>query len=146
MVRLATLDDVAGIVRMAGAFVASTEYRTLLTVQPAFIQQLAAMLVESDRALALVSVDGDGRLIGMLGVLLVPHMMSGEQIASEVVWWMDPETAVRDGVKMLKQAEAWATEQGATVLQMIAPNVRTERFYELLQYTPIERSYQKRLR
>lgn len=145
MIRRAELSDVPAIVRMAGDFVASTEYRALLTLKAEFVEQLAEMLIQSPQALALVSTDPGGRLIGMLGVLLVPHMMSGEVIASEVVWWMDPDSGIRDGVKMLKLAEQWAEEHGAAVLQMIAPNARTERFYELLQYQAVERSYQKRL-
>lgn len=144
MIRRATADDVPGIGLMAEAFVASTEYRALLSLKPEFIAMLAEQLITNDNALALVC-EADGRLVGMMGVLAFPHMMSGETIATEVVWWMEPDHRGRDGIRMLRQAEAWAKEQGATILQMIAPNIRIERFYDLLGYVPVERSYQKRL-
>jgi GNAT superfamily N-acetyltransferase len=143
MVRLATDEDVARIAELGVRFNQETPYQQILTVDPALLETLTRSLLANEDALALVSeIDGD--VVGVLGMLVTSHPYSGERVASEIVWWVNPNQR-GDGVKMLLYAERWAREKGAVVIQMIAPDRRLEQFYERVDYVPVERAYQKRI-
>lgn len=90
--------------------------------------------------------DVDGVLIGMLGLAISVQPMSGERIAAEIAWWIEPEArGARTALSLLATGEAWARAHGATVLQMIAPNARVQQFYERVGFTHVEAIYQRRL-
>lgn len=144
LIRPAREDDLPDIVRMAQAFVEGTSYQQVLTVQPVLVGKLAQTLIQNPDALALIAEDEDGARVGMLGMITIPHPLSGERLAMEVVWWVD-EHARGGGVKLMKAAEAWARAQGCAAIQMIAPSPRVAKLYEFLQYRQVEVAYQKRL-
>ena len=141
--RPATLMDVEGIVGMGRRFMAQTVYRGKLADNPAQLRALATHLIESVDGDVIVAEDDSG-LVGMIAVLAYTHHMSGERIAGEVAWWVEP-TRRGIGIRLLKDAERWAREKGATHLQMIAPSNDVEALYERLGYEPVERTYQRRL-
>jgi GNAT superfamily N-acetyltransferase len=86
----------------------------------------------------------DATITGMIAMLAYDHPFSGERMAFEVVWWVEPE-ARGDGVRLLRAAEDWAMEQGIGKMQMVAPNERVGALYERLGYLPVETSYQRSL-
>lgn len=144
MIRRATEADVPRIVEMAQAFWAESSYRERMD-PPAMADVLARGLIDRPDAMLLV-VDAGEAVVGMLGVVALTHPMNGQRIASEVVWWLDPdERRGRVAIHMLRAAEQWARDQGATVLQMIAPDDRVERLYTALHYQPMERVFQRSL-
>jgi GNAT superfamily N-acetyltransferase len=144
MIRPATMQDTTRLVEMARRFVAETAYAPLVSVSE---PQLTATVdwVLSQGAL-FVATAGDA-LVGMIAVLpLFAHPVSGERVASELCWWVEPEH--RNGsaaVRLLHAAETWAREQGAVVFQMVAPNQRVEDFYQAMGYDRVEVAYQKRV-
>ncbi len=144
MIRLATLDDIPALVAMGQQFADTPEYASILTLDPQVTAAMASMLVQSPDALVLVDAPEGGEPVGMLAFLLTPHLMSGELLALEVVWWVNPE-ARSEGVRMLRAAEAWAKERGAHAVQLIAPSARVERFYQVMGYRRVEVAYQKRI-
>lgn len=144
MIRPATLDDTDSLVRMAQHFAATPEYAGSLRLDPDTVASLIGTLLENPQALLLVAEQEPGQLIGMMVVICFPHMLSGEWMASEIAWWMEPSYR-GEGVQMYHYAERWARQQGARALQMVAPNPRVERFYAQLGLTKIETAYQKRL-
>lgn len=145
MIREATLDDVPQLVEMSRQFRAQSLYRTTFVDNP---EQLAATitgLITGPSSVMLV-LTAEDRLIGMIGLLLHPHLFDAVMTAGELVWWVEPEARGSGaGVELLRAAEAWAVEKGAARIQMVAPSVRVGEFYEREGYTFIEMNYQKTL-
>jgi GNAT superfamily N-acetyltransferase len=140
-IRPATVADVPRLVEMGAHFISTTGYRALLPVNEAQLAALMARLL-ADGAIFLLAADTE--VVGAIGLYLFLHPISGEQVASEVFWWVEPDSR-GDGLRLLREAERWAAAQGATLLQMIAPTEAVERVYLHRGYVPVERLYQRRL-
>lgn len=143
MIREATAADVPRIVAMGRRFLLETSYRGVIEDNPAQMEVLACQLLESPVGVLLVS-ETCGELTGMLGAFLFDHPISGERLATEIFWWVEPEHRGH-GIRLLRRAEAWAKSNGAAKLQMIAPTPAVARIYEALHYAPIETAYQRTL-
>lgn len=135
MIRPALPDDLPHLVSMGLRFVQDTCYKAHLKPDPAQMEKTARWLMEHG---ALFVAEHAGTPVGMIGVVALPDPFSGDLIASEMFWWSDlPGT----GVRLLKVAEAWAKEIGATRLQMVAPNDTVANLYDRLGYRMTERAY-----
>lgn len=143
VIRPATLADVPALVVMGQQFAQTELYRDILRENPEQMAILATNLIEDEGGTVLV-LERDGVLMGMIGLVCTPHFLSGDMYAGEVFWWVTPGQR-GDGVRLLRAAESWAIERGATALQMIAPTERVGRFYDRLGFTRTEISYQKAL-
>jgi GNAT superfamily N-acetyltransferase len=144
-IRPATSADVPDILAMAHAFVASTEYAAHIALSAEHLTTLAERLIEGVDGDVLVAEDGAGRVIGMLALQAFTHPMSGQRIATEFVWWVDPAHRGTAGVRLLRAAEQWAKDAGAAALQMVAPNAHVAAFYEKVGYSAVETSYMRPL-
>jgi GNAT superfamily N-acetyltransferase len=142
MIRHAGIEDVPALVAMGGEFIASAAYAGRLGDSAEARASLMCKLIHEPEGLLLV-LDRDGPR-GMLGMILYPHPISGETVAGELFWWVDPAHRGR-GVALLTRAEAWAREHGAVKVQMIAPNDRVARLYQARGYAPLEQVLQKEL-
>jgi GNAT superfamily N-acetyltransferase len=141
--RPATAADVEGIVALGQRFLAQSVYRGRLADNPDQVRVLAQQLVDAPHGDVLV-VDADGMLVGMLAIVAYAHHLSGEWVAGEVAFWIDP--AYRGlGLRLLRDAERWARAQGACRLELVAPTPDVETFYARLGYVPIERTYQREM-
>lgn len=143
VIREATLDDVDAVVAMSLRFISETPYGAAITGDPVRLLAFAERLIENQDG-ALFVADQAGELAGMIALWAFTHPYSGERIASELVWWVNPDQRGSLGVRLLKRAEQWAQAQGAAALQMIAPNERVEAFYVACGYDRVEASYQRR--
>lgn len=143
MIREATLDDVPAIVDMGLQFLRTSDYKEALGENPTQIAATVNWLIADKNGVVLVA-DYDCGLIGMIGLLIFTHHFSGESIAGELAWWVNPEHR-GFGVRLLKAAERWAAERGAERMQMIAPSGEVGRIYERLGYTLVETAYQRNL-
>jgi GNAT superfamily N-acetyltransferase len=144
MVRPATLADVPRVVEMAEHFGASDLYSSLLRVDPARIGAFVVGLLDREDGVLLV-YERDGVVVGMVALIAFAHHWTGEQVASELVWWVEPEARGRAGLVLLKAAEQWARAHGCAVVQMIAPSPEVARFYAAVGYTEVERGFQRRV-
>lgn len=144
MRRAATLDDVDEIVAMGERFRSQTEYETRIAPNPDVMRALAMRLIGDPDGLILVA-DLGTQLVGMLATIIYAHHISGERVAGEVAWWVDPEQRGDIGLGLLHDVERWARARGAIWLEMLAPNARIEQLYTRLGYAPVERTYHKRL-
>ena len=144
-IRPATLEDVPRLVAMGRRFLASSAYAGTIAENPAQMAACATALITAPDGVVLVA-EGPGGLVGMLGLLIVSHALSGERVAGEVFWWVEPE-ARGDGLRLLRAAEAWACGRGATRIQMIAPRAvpAVGRVYARRGYAPIETLYSRTL-
>lgn len=143
MIRLATVDDVNGLVEMGLRFVRETGYAKYLTENPEQLRALLPSLIRLDDALLMVC-ERDGIVNGVIGALMFTHPLSAEPIVSELFWWVNPE-ARGDGVRLLRSMETWATTKGAKRVQMIAPTDKVEIFYQRMGYERVEAMYQRSL-
>ena len=141
-IRPATEADVPQIVAMSVHFL-DTLYAGALVGSAPHLAAFVRVLLTRPTACVLVSVEAD-RVIGMAVVHVYEHPMSGELVASELAWWVEPERR-RAGVRLLRAIEQWARDQGAAVMQMIAPTPRVGAFYTAIGYAPVETLFQRRL-
>lgn len=118
-----------------------SEYREVLAENADKMMELASQLARSG---CLVVSERGGRVVGMLGYVIFPHFLSGELVAGEVFWWVEPEER-GEGLKLLRAAEERARSYGAKNFQMIAPNDRVGALYERLGYRRVETSFQRPL-
>lgn len=131
------------LIEMGRRFVEETAYNGRVVVDPERVAETVVNVVRSPDGIVLVS-GSDASISGMIAVIVYPHPFSGERIATELVWWVDPE-ARGDGIRLLRAAEAWAREVGAVRMQMVAPDERVGALYRRMGYEPVETSYQRSL-
>lgn len=148
MIRAAVLEDVEAIVGLGLCFMRETVYGQVF---PENVQTMTAFvrgLIETPEQGAIFVAERDGSLVGMLGLCAYTHPMFGVPCVIETFWYVDP--AVRGGstaIRLMSEAERWARERGAQVLQMVAPfgAAAVCGIYRKLGYVPVESSWQKRL-
>jgi GNAT superfamily N-acetyltransferase len=144
-IREATGADVDAIVAMAVKFIDTTSYRAHLANEPDVLRALVAKVVDGPVAVVLVA-DGDAGPFAMIGLHVYEHPMSGEAVAQELCWWVEPDArGGRAAIRLMRAAEAWACAHGATVMQMVAPTERIAAFYGACGYDRVEVLYQRRL-
>jgi len=143
MIRRATAADIPRLVEMGQRFRRESEYSALLADNPEQIAALCHQLVSHPSGGAFVA-EKDGRVIGMIGYIVYNHLMSGEKVAGEVAWWVEPE-ARGDGLRLMRAAEDEARKAGAVQMQMIAPNERVGALYQRLGYRVMETTYVRTL-
>lgn len=143
LIREATAADVPAIVAMGLRFLASAPYGGKLTPDPVVMAAFTTRLIDAPEAAWFV-VERDGALIGMLALFLYAHPFSGQRVANELCWWMEPaHRGARVALRLLAQGEAWARAHGAELLQMIAPTDHVAHFYERTGFERTEVHYQR---
>jgi GNAT superfamily N-acetyltransferase len=128
---------------MGARFISETDYAGIISVNPDRLSASVKAVADNPDGVILVS-GSDATITGMIAMLAYDHPFSGERMAFEVLWWVEPE-ARGDGVRLLRAAENWAIEQGIGKMQMVAPNERVGALYERMGYLPVETSYQRSL-
>lgn len=140
--REGTPDDVPRIVAMGMDLLFSAYQGHCRPNAEAMTKIVCHLLNDPDSIIYLA--ERDRAVVGMIGFWLYLHPMSAEPTGTEVMWWADP-AARGCGLRLYRMAERWAMAHGAHVLHMMAPSEESGRLYERLGYTPIERTYQKRI-
>ena len=128
---------------MACAFRASSPYANAFAENREQIEFMAKMLISQDHGLVLVA-DVDGDVVGMIGMMIYPHHLSGEPTAGEICWWVDPPYR-GCGKQLLLAAEAWALVRGAKIVQMMAPTPEVGQIYQKCGYFSAETTWVRRL-
>lgn len=141
MIRSAIASDIPRMVEMGRRFRSESSYSEFLADNPERMTLLGRQLLAAD---GLLVSEKDGKLIGMLGFIIHSHFISGELVAGEVFWWMEPEHR-GEGLKLVDEAKRRARLAGAVSLDMIAPNERVARFYRRLGYQWMESTHRIQL-
>jgi GNAT superfamily N-acetyltransferase len=126
---------------MGQRFRQETEYSQHVGENPEQMAMLGAKLIEGN---GLLISERNGVVVGMIGYIVFPHFISGEIVAGEVFWWVEPEHR-GEGPKLLREAEKRVAAAGAKRMQMIAPNERVGKLYERFGYSFVESTYQRTL-
>ncbi len=143
-IRRATSDDLPRIVEMGSHFIQASRYREIIVESPHNMEQTVQWLLASeDNTIFVAAIDG--RVQGMLGLATSNHPLSGQRVAYEMFWWVEPAHRGRVGFRLLSAAEHWARASGCHDLHVVAPTPDVERLYDRLGYTRVEVSYAKRL-
>lgn len=138
--RSARLADIPRIVELGKKFLHASAYDKHFSENAPQMQSLAERLLNGEGDI--IVSERNGVITGMLGFIVYPHHISGELVAGEVFWWVEPD-ARGDGIKLMHQAESMAQYMGATKMQMIAPTAQVGSVYQRLGYEFIESAYQR---
>lgn len=143
-IREATIDDLPRLCELFEHFRSASVYAQYGPAQPEISTGLIEHLLTHDDGVVIVRTQDD-RLTGMLGLIVSAHPWTGERMATELFWWLEPD-ARGQGVWLLRRAEDWAARKGAVRLIMVSPqSLDVDRIYRALGYAPVETSWQKPL-
>ncbi len=141
LIRPAVEADIPRILEMGHRFNSESPYRSVLQVTDRAMELLAHKLIPQGW---LLLAEANEEIVGMIGFYVYPHFLSGEVVAGEIFWWMEPEHRGA-GKQLMKAAEDEARRCGAKSMQMIAPDPRVGKLYERAKYQYLETSYIKPL-
>jgi GNAT superfamily N-acetyltransferase len=145
VIREATLDDLPRLLELAERFHASTIYASLVPWAPAAVEALmVAVIAQQNSIIGVVFVaELDGRIEGMLGLVALPHPMSGQLCAEELAWWVEPEHRKGTiGPRLLVTGIDWCRQKMARVLKLVAPAGSTVgTFYRRWGAVEVETAY-----
>lgn len=145
MIRAATFEDIPRLIELGVRFMRESRYGGHLTINPTAMGELAGMLIAAPNGLVLVSEDGDG-VTGMIGVIATVHPHSGDQVMSELFWYVLPRARKSGtGVDLLVAAEQWGRASGIAKSIVVSPNDQVSALYERLGYAPLEQQFIKDL-
>ena len=146
MFRGAKAEDIPALVEMGASFHGISGLSRFVAFEPLSFE--AALSVLIDDGLLLVLERG-GKPVGMAGVFVAPAYYNRHaMMAGEMFWWIDPEHRGH-GIKMLAEVEARVRKMGVDVLHMGCMETMdpdgVAKLYRRAGYTPVERTYYKRL-
>lgn len=145
MIRAAGPTDIPRLIQMGARFLRETPYRGKVAVVEDQMERVVRHLLEQPNGMIFV-LERAEEVVGMIGFMVFDHPISGDSMASELFWWVDPEHRNGlGGVQLLRRAEQWARRAGATRMQMIAPDEHVGSFYQRLGYEPLETTFQRTL-
>lgn len=143
MIRRAVATDKAAVLRMARDFHSASE--TSLPFSAAMASMLFdASLTDADRLCLVLDANGvRGTLVAQAG----PHHFSPVKVATEIIWWVDPDARGIEALRMLRAYEDWARERGCAFAAMVGLGADpvVGRTYEIRGYAPAERHFLKAL-
>jgi GNAT superfamily N-acetyltransferase len=144
-IRLAGPSDIPAVVEMGLRFAASSAYTRSGGL---FTYGRVTLLVEHALAEGVIFVaERDGQLEGFIGFSAAASPFTGEAIAGELAWWVEPHARTGSvGPRLLAAAEEWARRKSLRVIQMVAPSgSMVGAFLERRGYVAVETIYRKGL-
>lgn len=150
-IRLVEYDDFSEVFRMGKLFMEESSLIQRIGWDWNSVKKLTHQFVDLDQMVGLVVEDGD-QLIGMIGLVIAPHLFNDEYIvAEELVWWIAPEHRKTIGFKLLEVAEEVCRLKGADEINMRflhSEDMRAdlmERMYKRKGYRKVETAMGKEL-
>lgn len=145
IIRDAQPDDIPRIVEMGRRFLLEGPYKDQLADNPGEAAKFATNVMAHKDGHILVA-DKDGKPIGVIAFIVMPHWFSGETTATEMIWYVEPEHRPGGiGMRLLWEAEKQALDLGAASMGMTAPTEAVGDVYKRFGYRKVEVAYQKRL-
>jgi predicted N-acetyltransferase YhbS len=129
-------------VEMGIKFLHGTPYQSFVGENREQMAECCKSLISSG---GLLVAEYEGRLVGMIGFVVVSHFLSGEKVCGEMFWWVEPEYRRGLGIRLMRAAENAAKLGGAKHMLMIAPNPEVASMYERMNYQFVETAYQRAL-
>ncbi len=142
-IRVATVGDLPALVALGQRFREESVYADRLAENPDQMVTLGTKLLSEPHS-TIFALERQQQIVGMIGLTIFPHPISGVITAAEVIFWVNPDHRGH-GLALLRRAEAWARAKGATTLQLVAPTREVETLYQRLGYAVWEVAYVKEL-
>jgi RimJ/RimL family protein N-acetyltransferase len=140
IVRLATHDDIAAIVRMGQDFASTPGYAGKVRLEPdMFTLRLEAIIGNPDGFLAVL--EGDDGVCGSIAGFIAPSMFASVRHAAELFWFVDPVARGNgQGRKLFDALFDWVKASDAVSFNMIEPPDAPEvgALYEKYGFTKFE--------
>lgn len=110
-----THKDMDDLLKLGRAFYAASGYEELGMPYDEESQRQHAAHVLDTGLVVVARVEGTNEAVGMIGILLHPfHLNTNIRMATEVVWWVEPEHRRSDlGPALVKFAKDYAKRKGA---------------------------------
>ncbi|MBZ5760284.1 GNAT family N-acetyltransferase [Rhizobium sp. VS19-DR104.2] len=104
-----------------------------------------ASLIDEDRLCLVFAPEAIAH--GVLVAHAAAHPFAPIKVASELMWWVDPEHRGLAATKMLNAYEAWARGRRCQFAGMVGlgADPSTSRLYDRRGYAPVERHFMKSL-
>lgn len=146
MIRRATEDDLPAILAMSRKFYATTSYAALTPMDDHTVANLVFQLMDS----VMLVAELEGRVVGMVGLVVAPFMFDRSiNVAYEVVWWVEPEAqGAGVGKALLGAVEPACAERGASAVVMVhlaTSPPQAAALYERAGFRHSESSFTKRI-
>lgn len=133
---------------MSMKFLTTTSYREVVArPSVAAMQHNFEAIVRAPRSNCFV-YEVDGAVKGAILGIVTDHLMTGEGVAVEVGWWVEPECRGSNGLRLLEAYEEAVKASGASLSVMTCPpddSERVGRIYERAGYRKMEATYMKAL-
>jgi GNAT superfamily N-acetyltransferase len=148
--KIADYSDFKPIFDMAGRFQQASPY-TELTYDEGKVVELIDSFLTGDRTQKIIILGlKDQEPVGMIAGVVNEMLFSHDLIASELMWWVEPEhRGSRLSIQLLDAYEEWARRVGAKVVQLSSVNTdhadKLDRLYRHRDYNLVERGYIKGL-
>lgn len=145
MIRHATSLDAPVIVKLVAEFYPSTHYAKQCEFDHETVLELTLNLIK--RGIVVIA-EVDGKLVGVLGAMIVPHLFNKEVLGChEVVWWVLPEYQKSGiGIEMLNRVDQIRVLRNCTYFQMIrleSSSPALDGIFMKLGYAPSEYCFTK---
>lgn len=138
--KLATLEDVPAIEKMASNFANSSSYASLTDLDT--IRNLIVSIVSGDPLQNIIIMKAD---VGFIVGAATPFLFGKHRLASEVAWWVEEEARGKgEGLKLLGAFEYWAKNiANCKLISMSSLDKTVEKYYKKNGYKLYERAYMK---
>jgi len=140
--------DLGRYTELAVEFIKSAPISKLVAITPDNVADFLVRAMDNPNVGMWMAVK-NGAIVGICGALHYPLYFGPQHtIAQELWWWLTPDARGSGaGQAMYKTLEAWAKENGAAAIFMIALDddrvKKTSKFYERAGYMPLERTFAK---
>lgn len=142
MIRDAAYEDVPDLVDLGIRFIESGKYRDKIKPNPEALAQMMFGLIDNPYGLLTVLEAAKGRNIGMFGAMATLSPYSGEPVAMELFWYVEPESR-GGGVRLLRHAENWARELGCKQFIAVSHTKKVSRFLKKSKFLGMEEHFVK---
>jgi hypothetical protein len=115
-IRTATMADLPAIVRMGVRFMETAQPCGNVPADPCRLAVAAGVCLETGE---IWLAEEDAKPIGMLAIYTMEHPLTGERVAEELAFWVNPESrSLLTGPKLLRCGMNWARQEGVGCLKM----------------------------
>ena len=140
--------DLGRYTELATQFIAASPLNSVVPVTADSVANFLISAVDNPMV-GIWLAEKDGVMIGICGAIKYPLYFSPQHtIVQELWWWLTPEARGSGaGQALYKTLEAWAQENDAAALFMIALDddrvEKTSKFYARAGFKPMERTFVK---